>query len=51
MCSYLQFEFIDGTPEPSAEETACRESSSSLSGINQNKTLCEVEQRGIQKCI
>jgi len=30
--SYLQFECIDETPEPSTEETACRQS-----GVKQNK--------------
>ena len=50
--SYLQFDTIDYAPEPGTAETACRlTSSTSLSGISQNKTCCEAEQRRIYKCV
>jgi hypothetical protein len=42
LSTVLLFEFINDIPEASTEETAEREtSSSSLSGISQNKTLCQ----------
>jgi hypothetical protein len=43
--SSLQFDTIDNAPEPGTAETAFRwTSSSSLSGISQNKNLCEAKQ-------
>ena len=49
---FLQFHTIDYASESRTAETACRlPSSSSLNGISQKKTLCEVEQHRIYKCI
>ena len=48
----LQFDTIDYASEPRTAATACSLlSSSSLNGISQNKTLCEVEQQRIYKFI
>ena len=50
--SYLRFDIVDYAAEPQTAETARRQSSSSsLNGNSQNKTLCEVEQPRIYKCI
>jgi hypothetical protein len=48
----LQFNTTDYASEPRTAATACRlPSSYSLNGISQSKTLCEVEQYRIYKCI
>jgi len=45
---FLKFDYRDETPEPSSEETTCRQSDSyQLSGIAQTKNLCEAEHRRI----